>query len=70
MTARGKTKHKVGRTSVGAIGCTPDLLLWAASYKTGTGISYYDRNNFERALVGIYEITLIDNSKDRTDLNI
>lgn len=20
--------HKVGRTSVGAIGCTPDLLLW------------------------------------------
>ena len=42
VAARGKIIHKVGRTSVGAIGCTPDLLLWAASYETGTGISYYD----------------------------
>lgn len=32
-------------------------------------ISYYDRNDFDRDLVGIYEITLIDNSKEKTDPN-
>ena len=32
-------------------------------------ISYYDRNDFDRDLVGIYGITLIDNSKEKTDPN-
>lgn len=32
-------------------------------------ISYYDQNDFDRDLVGIYGITLIDNSKEKTDPN-
>lgn len=32
-------------------------------------ISYYDRNDFDLDLVGIYGITLIDNSKEKTDPN-
>lgn len=30
-------------------------------------ISYYDRNDFERDLVGIYRITLSDNGKEKAD---
>lgn len=30
-------------------------------------ISYYDRNDFDRDLVGVFEITLINNSKRKTD---